>query len=528
MPHRGRASPSQEDTTLDLHEALKKAPPKDCIMVMGDFNEQVPGNVKDRTGKWTGDTPSKNADKTMELLDMYDLCVANTFFEPKRGATVHTYLRSKTKEECESEDFGMYVGETVACKYKGNVVEGKITAAEIGSDPSGSDPQWTVQFEDGYTGTYDETTLGKMMKRADKHRRGKQIDLILVSNRWKSSIMDCKTRWGPSIHRSITGRKSDHALLECTWKWRMRMKKSKSVPDFTTLSTEELDEEGKPTTNRYVIEFGQAVSKKLEELSHCMTDSATKMHKDMCTAISHAIETVLPTVKRSKGARRKVSEHTKGLYKKRIAMKDADKAELRKLQTEIREAGLTDFKHWVSECAGELTEANWRGDVRDIYKIVKRMEGRKGKPSKNLTADANGKLLADATAVATAWELFLTEKFKATEAETDRPAWPELPQAQIGNTLSRKEVINALNKMNNGKACGADNIPAEVYKLVPECKEILVCLIKKIWEDEEVPEEFAKAVFIMLYKNKGSDNDPTKYRCIGLLSHAYKILSQCY
>ena len=29
----------------------------------------------------------------------------------------------------------------------------------------------------------------------------------------------------------------------------------------------------------------------------------------------------------------------------------------------------------------------------------------------------------------------------------------------------------------------------------------------------------------MLFKNKGSVNDPTKYRCIGLLPHAYKILS---
>ena len=34
-----------------------------------------------------------------------------------------------------------------------------------------------------------------------------------------------------------------------------------------------------------------------------------------------------------------------------------------------------------------------------------------------------------------------------------------------------------------------------------------------------------RAAFILLFKNKGSVNDPSKYRCIGLLPRTYKILS---
>ena len=34
-----------------------------------------------------------------------------------------------------------------------------------------------------------------------------------------------------------------------------------------------------------------------------------------------------------------------------------------------------------------------------------------------------------------------------------------------------------------------------------------------------------RAAFVMLYKNKGSINDTTKYRCLALLPHAYKVLS---
>ena len=46
-----------------------------------------------------------------------------------------------------------------------------------------------------------------------------------------------------------------------------------------------------------------------------------------------------------------------------------------------------------------------------------------------------------------------------------------------------------------------------------------------IWKHEYVPPELVRAAFVMLFKNKGSVNDPTKYRCIGLLPHAYKLLS---
>ena len=50
-------------------------------------------------------------------------------------------------------------------------------------------------------------------------------------------------------------------------------------------------------------------------------------------------------------------------------------------------------------------------------------------------------------------------------------------------------------------------------------------LIKLIWEREYVPAELVRASFVMLFKNKGSVNDPSKYHCIGLLPHAYKLLS---
>ena len=112
---------------------------------------------------------------------------------------------------------------------------------------------WTVKFDDGYTGNYNRSQLGRMLNKAHKLdlHRGKQIDHILVSNRWKTGVLDCRPKWAPSIHRSLNGKKSDHALLECKWKWRMRLIKTKPAKDFDVLKVQ-VDSKGKTTANKDV------------------------------------------------------------------------------------------------------------------------------------------------------------------------------------------------------------------------------------------------------------------------------------
>ena len=64
------------------------------------------------------------------------------------------------------------------------------------------------------------------------------------------------------------------------------------------------------------------------------------------------------------------------------------------------------------------------------------------------------------------------------------------------------------------------------YKSCPIIKEELFNLLQFMWNEEEViPTNLVTANFRMLFKGKGSHNDPSKYRCIALLNHTYKILS---
>ena len=90
--------------------------------------------------------------------------------------------------------------------------------------------------------------------------------------------------------------------------------------------------------------------------------------------------------------------------------------------------------------------------------------------------------------------------------------------------LTRVEFESAVRKMSINKAVGPDGVPAEAFKYSTKARGILFLIIQQIWEQEELTESNPQ---LMLFKNKGgqSPNDPTKYRCIGLLNHVFKVLS---
>ena len=117
MSHRGRVCPSQDDTITDLQETLNLVPPDDYMIVLDDLNEQLGTNIKNRSDRWTGGKPSKNADKIVDLMRMHNLCAANEFFEPNRGESAHTHLCPTQKNKGAQGDFGPCVGERALCIY---------------------------------------------------------------------------------------------------------------------------------------------------------------------------------------------------------------------------------------------------------------------------------------------------------------------------------------------------------------------------------------------------------------------------
>ena len=221
--------------------------------------------------------------------------------------------------------------------------------------------------------------LGKLLVATKKKQIGKQLDYIMVSTRWKSCVRSCEPKWGPSMHRNVHGHKGDHALLSCTWKWRIRTEKKKPTKDFSCLQG------STPEDAALRQKFDEAVHLRLDQLQYdVFADSATDMYDKMCGAIHHAVETVIPTVKRVKGIKRKVSEKTKALFKKRTEMAGT-KAQYKKIQKEIKDSSMQDFHDWVAEWAGTMQAANGVGNTSKIFEGVKALRGKRERPPCNLS-----------------------------------------------------------------------------------------------------------------------------------------------
>ena len=76
------------------------------------------------------------------------------------------------------------------------------------------------------------------------------MDYIMVSNRWLTSVQDASVKWGPSKHRNIHG-KADHALVCCSWKWRLQSTKVEMKRDFGALNQKAI-----------ISEFNDVINKK--------------------------------------------------------------------------------------------------------------------------------------------------------------------------------------------------------------------------------------------------------------------------
>ena len=89
-----------------------------------------------------------------------------------------------------------------------------------------------------------------------------------------------------------------------------------------------------------------------------------------------------------------------------------------------------------------------------------------------------------------------------------------------------EEIMKAIKKLKNNKACGIDTILNEYIKTSVELiAPLLVKLFNIILNTGNVPLDWTIGIIQPIFKNKGCDEDPNNYRGITLLSCLGKLFT---
>jgi len=110
------------------------------------------------------------------------------------------------------------------------------------------------------------------------------------------------------------------------------------------------------------------------------------------------------------------------------------------------------------------------------------------------------------------------EKEELTSTSTELPLSIRPP--------SKREIVNVIKAMKNGKAAGAHNIPAKVLKANPYISaDILLPLFQDIWQKEMFPKEWKEGIIIKVPK-KGDLSQCRNWRGTTLLAVISKIFNK--
>ena len=115
--------------------------------------------------------------------------------------------------------------------------------------------------------------------------------------------------------------------------------------------------------------------------------------------------------------------------------------------------------------------------------------------------DKEGKSITSIEGQIHRWKEYLEEILNTTTTRMEREKPASIPTElpiSIGPP-SKREIVNAIKAMKNGKAAGADNIPAEVLKADPYMlADILLPLFQDIWQKEKFLKEWKEGIIIKI------------------------------
>jgi len=172
------------------------------------------------------------------------------------------------------------------------------------------------------------------------------------------------------------------------------------------------------------------------------------------------------------------------------------------LSKEIKKSARRDHRTYADRIANEAQTAANQWNIKGMFNAVRRLTNNV-RPTTVPIRDKEGKSITSIEEQTHRWKEYLEEILNISTTCIERnelaSILTELPISI--RSPSKREIFNAIKAMKNGKATGADNIPAEVLKADPYISaDILLPLFQEIWQKETFPKEWKEGIIIKVPK----------------------------
>ena len=350
-----------------------------------------------------------------------------------------------------------------------------------------------------------------------------QIDHITIGRKWRRSLHDVRVKRGADAA-------SDHHLVVAELKTKLKAYNDQAGRPSHKFNVQCLNEKQK--SEEFKIELRNKFSvlsllpeETIEEQWHSLRET----WKATCT-------TALG--RKTRKHKEWITSDTWTLITERKSLKDRinqtqDQDEKHELQAQyweknrqVKKSARKDKRSHIEELTSEAETASGQRNMKRLYEITRALSGKNNNPSRPVK-DKDGNTIPGEEEQRARW----AEHFKETLNRPAPLAPPDIPPpTQLldinTNPPSKTEIAKAIKSLKSGKAAGPDGIPPEALKAdIQTSTDMLHPLLRKIWEQERVPEDWKRGHLVKLPK-KGDLSSCNNWRGIMLLSIPGKVLTR--
>jgi exonuclease III len=333
-----------------------------------------------------------------------------------------------------------------------------------------------------------------------------QIDYVLVDKRFRNGILNSKTMPGADCQ-------TDHNPVIITVKIRLqRLRKGRRVARWNISKLK------RPEVRS---DFARKLEKQLQDGKIDEETDIDRIWRKLKENLEIVAEEICGKDQPKKKQNWMTADILGKMEERRICKNMKDKGKYRKLKHEIqklcREAK---DKYYNDKCEEIATLDKIHSQL--LYKKVKELQPKGNKIAQTLK-NKQGKILWEKDEVTERWAEYVEELYRDQgRNEVNKDGTDDLVKDVY--TISRDEIESVIKDLPKEKACGDDNICAELLQSMGEKgMDIMTSLINNIYISGYIPDDFRKSIFVPIPKVNRAQ-ECSDYRTIALISHASKVL----